>query len=564
MTTREKPTPSPELTLGTLLRRNGVISEEQLNEALAEHEHSGRRIGDILVERGWATMAQLAHGLAEQYGLDFVDVHEVEIEPGVCKLLSVDFLRRHQVLPLRYLGRNALLVAVGDPTDILALDNVKLALGLDLTFCLADPVELEQAIEHACDSSRPLLVVDEATLQAAPPAPSAVELSGSDFQSTAANLVNQVLAQGIRGGASDLHLDPSEQHLLVRARVDGVTHELLSIPRALQQEVVTRLKVMAKLDIAERRLPQDGRTTVRLDGIPTDLRLAVVPTLHGEKVAVRILRRAASQIRLTDLDMSERDSARFAAAIAQPFGCIVVCGPTGAGKTTTLYAALDALNEPERVLMTIEDPIEYELPGVLQIPVNPKSGLTFARGLRTILRSDPDVLLVGEIRDIETAEIAVQAAMTGHLVLTTVHARTAAAALARLQDMGIEPFMVGEALNCIVAQRLVRKLCHACRVPLQPSAAERSELGLEDDGAELYRAAGCKRCGGTGFQGRTGIFELLSMGPAVRRLLGRPTDEIESAAREAGMVALREDGYRVVRAGVTSLDEFRRVLGDSR
>ncbi|MGZ4462804.1 MAG: GspE/PulE family protein [Gaiellaceae bacterium] len=561
MTTRGKPTPSRELTLGTLLVRDGVIDETQLRQALDAHERSGRRSGDILVEREWTTTAELARSLAEQYGLDFVEILDAEIDPEATKLLSGDFLRRHQVLPLRHLGRNALLVAVGDPTDIFALDNVKLALGLDLTFCLADPGDLAQAIERACNSSS-LALIDEASLEHATPLAPALELTRGEFQSTAANLVNHVLAQGIRSGASDLHFDPQEQQLLVRARVDGVAHELLVVPRTLQQEVVTRLKVMAKLDIAERRLPQDGRTTVRLDGVPADLRLAVVPTMHGEKVAIRILRRATSRVRLLDLGMSESDCAEFTKAVEQPFGCVVVCGPTGAGKTTTLYAALDHLNTPERVLTTIEDPVEYELPGVLQIQVNPKSGLTFSRGLRTVLRSDPDVLLVGEIRDPETAEIAVQAAMTGHLVLTTVHARSASGALARLQDMGVEPFMLGEAINCIVGQRLVRRLCESCRQPCEPTEDERAVLGPLDAETRLFQAGRCARCSDSGFHGRTGIFEVLPMTHEIRELLGGPTHEIEAVARRDGMAGLRQDAYRVARAGTTSLQEVRRVLGD--
>jgi type II secretory ATPase GspE/PulE/Tfp pilus assembly ATPase PilB-like protein len=386
----------------------------------------------------------------------------------------------------------------------------------------------------------------------------------ADKASPAISLVNQVLAQAIADRASDVHFEPRERQMIVRVRVDGVMRELANVPKTMQQAALSRLKVMAQLDIAERSLPQDGRASVKLNGDPIDLRIAVLPTTYGEKVVVRILQRSSTHVSLGDLGMSEKALTSFLHAIEQPFGCVVAAGPTGAGKTTTLYAALDRLNSSERSITTIEDPVEYELEGVSQIQVNSKRGLTFARGLRTILRADPDALLVGEIRDTETAEIAVQAAMTGHLVLTTVHAQTAAAAFARLQDMGIAPYMLANSLNCVVSQRLVRVLCTSCRGAAEATETERVELELHPGtSAPLYHPVGCRACGNTGYHGRTAIYEVLPVTGEIRKLIGHTTEEIHDKAVEAGMITLEQDGHRIALAGVTSLEEVRRVAGNS-
>jgi type II secretory ATPase GspE/PulE/Tfp pilus assembly ATPase PilB-like protein len=329
----------------------------------------------------------------------------------------------------------------------------------------------------------------------------------------------------------------------------------------MQAAVISRLKIMGELDIAERRAPQDGRMSIRFGGNPMDLRVAVLPTTYGEQVVLRILHRAAGRLGLEDLGMAPDAAADFQRAIQQPYGAVIACGPTGSGKTTTLYAALDVLNDEGRVLQTIEDPVEIQLPGVTQIEVNPKAGLTFARGLRTLLRSDPDVVLVGEVRDEETARIAVQAAMTGHLVLTSLHTHNAASSIARLKDMGVEASLLATAINCIVAQRLARRLCLECREAYAPSAAEREALAI-DAGAELYRARGCVRCAGTGYKGRVALYEVMPIQGRIRRLVEASTEEIFAAAVEAGMKTLRQDGVRLCVAGVSSVDEIRRVTGD--
>jgi type IV pilus assembly protein PilB len=554
----------PWMQIGSLLIRDSVITGEQLDEALAEKDRTGHRVGDILAERGWATTADLARALAEQWNLEFVDILTTEVEPEAVKLLSEPIVRRYRALPIRFLSKNLVLVAISDPTDILGLDNIKLSLDVNLKFCLADPNDLERSIDQVFSQRPTLHVVDEA-LAPVEEGEERYDLAlVSDEASPAISLVNQVLAQAIQDRASDVHFEPQERQMMVRARVDGVMRELATVPKTMQQAALSRLKVMAQLDIAERSLPQDGRSVVKLNGEPIDLRVAVLPTTYGEKVVVRILQRSSTHTSLGELGMSEQALKSFVHAIEQPFGCVVAAGPTGAGKTTTLYAALDRLNSPERSITTIEDPVEYELAGVSQIQVNAKRGLTFARGLRTILRADPDALLVGEIRDTETAEIAVQAAMTGHLVLTTVHAQTAAAAFARLQDMGIAPYMLANALNCIVSQRLVRVLCPSCRSVTEATEAEHAELGLDPGTpAQLYRPVGCRACGNTGYHGRTAIYEVLPVSGEIRKLIGRTTEEIHDAAVEAGMVTLEQDGHRIALTGVTSLEEVRRVAGNS-
>jgi type IV pilus assembly protein PilB len=377
-------------------------------------------------------------------------------------------------------------------------------------------------------------------------------------------LVHATLAQAIEDGASDIHFEPQEDDMIVRARIDGVTRQVAQIPKQMQLGVVSRLKIMGNLDIAERRAPQDGRISIRFHGNPLDLRIAIMPTTHGEQVVLRIMHRAVSKPDLGELGMTATAREHFEAAIRQPYGAVVVCGPTGSGKTTTLYTALHLLNDPGHVIMTIEDPVEDQIRGINHIEISPKSGLTFARGLRTILRSDPDVLLVGEIRDEETARIAMQAGMTGHLVLTTVHAHDAASAFERLKDMNVEPGLLANAINCIVAQRLARRLCTDCREAYWPDDSELQSLGMLEQKGQVYlhRANGCGRCGGTGFRGRVALYEVLPVTAELRKLVDAPTDEIAAAAVAAGMTTLRQDGLRLCLEGVSSLDEIRRVTGD--
>ena len=459
-------------------------------------------------------------------------------------------------------------MAVADPTDVGRADDLRLALGHNVRLAVSEPNDLERAIKALY---RTQIEVDEETGPDAEDAALEVaaeraEISEAAGETPAVKLVHTTLAQAIEDGASDIHFEPQEEELVVRARIDGVTRAVATIPKQMQPAVVTRLKIMGRLDIAERRAPQDGRVSVRFGGEPLDLRVAVIPTTHGEQVVLRILHRAVSKPDLEQLGMTPRVRELFERAIRQPYGAVVVCGPTGSGKTTTLYTALHMLNDPGRVLMTIEDPVEYQIPGVNQIEISPKSGLTFARGLRTILRSDPDVLLVGEVRDEETARIAMQAGMTGHLVLTTLHAHNAAGSIARLKDMGIETGLLASSVNCVVAQRLARRLCTECREPYWPSDEELALLGLLEHKGKvfLHRAKGCGRCGGTGYRGRVALYEVMPVTREVRALLESGTDEIHQAAIREGMTTLHQDGVRLCIQGVSSLEEIHRVAGERR
>ncbi len=562
------PLPHPDDTkppLGRLLVERGLLTLEQLEEALIEKETSGERLGEILVTHGWLTAADVARALADQHDLEYLELAKVEIDPAAASLLPEKFARRYGALPIRFIGDDQVLVALADPTNVLTSDDLRLALGLNVRLAVVPGIDLEKTIQRIYRSELDI-EQDEPEEEAALEGLAGVITDireGAATSAPAIKLVNQMIARAIDEGASDLHFEPQAKQLLVRARVDGVMRKLGVVPKSLQAPVTSRLKIMGELDIADKRSPQDGRVAIRLGGVPMDLRIAVLPTTYGEQIVLRILQRVTGRLMIDDLGMNPEAFASFTRAIRQPYGAVLAVGPTGSGKTTTLYAALDFLNEDERVLTTIEDPVEYQLPGVNQIEVTPKAGLTFARGLRTILRSDPDVMLVGEIRDEETARIAVQAAMTGHLVLTTLHAHNAAASIARLKDMGVEPSLLATSINCIIAQRLARRLCLECREAYEPNDDELKELGLQHGhGLTLYRPRGCVACAGTGYAGRVAVYEVLNVHGHIRRHIEATTEEIFAAAVEDGMTTLRQDGLRLVLEGVSSLDEVRRVTGD--
>ncbi len=547
--------------LGSLLLRDGLLTVAQLEWALAVKQETGQRLGEIVVEHGIVPGAALARGLAEQHELAFVDLATTTPDPDAVALLPENIARRLGALPLDFVG-DAVRIGVADPTNVLASDDLRLALGLHVELVVVSRDDLGRAIDRAYRSA---LEVGEGQEPAPLPLHVVEDVRDGNSGSPAIKLANQLISQAIEEGASDIHFEPQENGLEVRARIDGVMRSIASVSKALQPAVIARLKVMGELDIADRRAPQDGRISIRYGDSPIDLRIAVLPTTYGEQAVLRILHRASGRLGLPQLGMSAAAEEIFARAIRQPYGAVLVVGPTGSGKTTTLYAALELLHDADRVLMTIEDPVEYQVPGVNQIEVNPRAGLTFARGLRTILRSDPDVLLVGEVRDEETARIAIQAAMTGHLVLTTLHTHNAASSIARLRDMGVEQSLLATSINCIVAQRLARRLCVECREEYDPSPAELDDLlaeGIRLSGPPLYRARGCVRCAGTGYSGRVALYEVMPVAGRIRRLIEASTEEIFAAAVEAGMITLREDGIRLCEAGVSSLDEIRRVTGD--
>ena len=552
----------PWPALGALLLRDGALSVEQLEHALHEKDSSGKRLGEILVDSGFVTPTQVSRVLAEQHELPFIDLVREGIDTGAACLLPEGLARRYGAIPVRFLADGAVLIAIDDPTNVVAADDLRLALGVNVRVGVAPAQSIANAIGRIYAGEEGL---DEEVEFEVEPLATVVDLRDAAASAPAIKRVNQLLSRALELGASDIHFAPQAKRLLVRARVDGVMRELASVPKNLQPPITSRLKVMAELDIAEKRMPQDGSMSLRSGDRSVDMRVAVLPTTFGEKVTLRITNSGAPAPTLASLGMSDQAMADLARAVTQPFGAVIVVGPTGSGKSTTLHAALQHLDDDARVITTIEDPVEYQVPHADQIEVNPRAGLTFASGLRTILRSDPDVILVGEIRDEETAEIAFQAAMTGHMLLSSLHAQNAASAIARLKDMGVDTGLMATALNCIVAQRLARKLCQHCRESYLPDEQELEELGLpsfDRHSTHLYRAAGCEACSSTGYTGRVGLFEVMPIRGEIRGLIERSTEEIFAAAVKQGMTTMREDGIRLALAGITSLAEVRRITGE--
>ena len=550
---------SPWPALGALLVRDGSIAPEQLERALEEKRaHPTRRLGEILFEQGAATRAQIGRILAEQHELNYIELEEGVVEADAAGLLPENLARRYHAVPVRFLDDGSILVAVADPTNVIFSDDLRLALGVPVTVGVASGDAIERAITRVYEQVQEITEVDDHNDE------DQTQVLNLDHETPAVVFVNKAISRALDLGASDIHFTPQARRLNVRVRVDGVVRDLTSIAGSSQAAVTSRLKIMGELDIAERRAPQDGRVTIRRGSDTVDVRMAVLPTTHGEKVTLRILNQRDAPSSLVELGMWPRSVALVEAALRQPYGSIIVVGPTGSGKTTTLYAALSQLNTPDRTLMTIEDPVEYRAAGLDQCEVNPRAGLTFASGLRTILRSDPDVILVGEIRDEETAQIALRASMTGHLVLSTLHAQTASSAIQRLLDMNIDPGIISTSVNCFVAQRLVRRLCQDCAEPYRPEPEDLYALGVPSSYAELqlFKAVGCPECGNVGYRGRIGIFEVLPLTDEISRLIGAPTREIEAAAIREGMFTLRDDGIRLSISGVTTLEEVRRVAGD--
>ena len=556
--------PSPGLgwiPLGQLLVDGRILTEEQLRRVLEEKASSGQRLGEIAVSLGFTTERAIAGALAEQYELEYVDLDVAQLDRQAVALLPEELARRYDALPLRILEDGTLLLAVTDPTNLATADDLRLALGASFRIAVAERGQIDAAIARAYRRSLQLIIEegDDATGE---------ERSSNDISTLASStptvtLVNSLLTTALEEGASDLHFEPRREDMLVRIRVDGVMRELATVPSHMQQAVTSRLKMMGKLDIADRRAPKDGHVAALFETGRIDMRIAVVATMHGEQVVLRILGSGADKHpSIAALDMEPYAEAAFVTAIEQPYGTVIVCGPTGSGKTTTLYGAIDHLNRSDRVVMTIEDPVEYRVDGVNQSEVDAKGGLSFASGLRTILRSDPDVLMVGEVRDAETASMAIQAAMTGHLVLTSLHAHNAAGAIARLRDMGVDASMLASSLNAVVAQRLARRLCVHCR---REYAANAEELGVADqsmsDDVLLYDAVGCAKCQGTGYTGRVALREVMPVYGEVRALVQSSAEEIFAAAVRQGMTTLRDDGMRLVLTGVSSVDEIRRVTG---
>ena len=547
--------------LGELLVDAGHLTRDQLEAALNQQQEFGRRLGEILLGRGWISSRALAEALARQYDIEFVDLARAQVDPVSAALLQPQFARRHQALPVRFISEDDVLVAVADPTNFQIIDDLHLAIPQKITLAVAESDVLDGALARIYRVHIEIREGDpDDEVEEPDTSLQDVMLDRGSETAPTVDLVNTVLSRAIEEDASDVHFDPERSGMVVRARIDGVLRRMGDVPKSMQAAVIGRLKIMGRLDIAERRLPQDGSFSVLVGGEPLDVRMACIPTKHGEHVVLRLLHRRGVQMTLPELGMSPAAHEIFLRAITQPDGAVITCGPTGSGKTTTLYAALDTLNDDGRAIATIEDPIEYQIAGIQQVQAFPKIGLTFSRGLRTLLRSDPDALLIGEVRDEETAKIAIQASLTGHLVLTTLHTKNAPSSIARLRDMGIEPGLLATSINCIVAQRLSRRLCFVCRDGYAAEPVEQETFGIDE--VELYRARGCVQCGGTGYRGRVALYELMPIEGPVRSAIEGTTDEIFEAAVAQGMTTLRDEGIRLALAGITSLEEVRRVAGD--
>lgn len=554
--------PKGRKRIAEILQEQGLINEEQVRQAISLQQRSQKRLGEILVDLGFVSEHEIADALARQSGFNRVHLEQVAVPREVLELVPRELLERYDVFPVALDG-DLLLLAMADPSDVIAQDDVRAASGRIIVPVVASIGEIRRAIGRHFAAG-----MDWDELMK----PVEGEEAGGFMEdldeeplvdSPTIRLVNAILIQGIREGASDIHIQPEEEQVRVRYRVDGRLRDAMQFSRRLAPDVVSRLKVMANLDITAQRKPQDGRLRVKVDDNPVDVRMSTMPTIYGEKVVLRALTRAQGVISLDRLPFQSENKAAVRSMLRQPQGLILVTGPTGSGKTTTLYSFLQALNEPDVNIITVEEPVEMRIPGLVQVAVNPRGGVTFASALRAILRQDPDIVMVGEMRDSETAELAVRGALTGHLVLSTLHTNSASGAITRLLDMGVEPFMLSGTLVGIVAQRLVRRLCRGCRKPVEAlNDMEAEFLGERARGAVVYRAVGCPRCGGTGYAGRTVLEEALLINRHVRRLIrdGADEDLIAAAAREAGMVPLRESAVRLVLAGDTTVDEVLRSI----
>jgi type IV pilus assembly protein PilB len=545
----------PVRLIGDVVVDLGFASREKVEEAVEIARAQRKPTGQILVEQGILRHDQLARVVADRFGIDYIDLSVYELDMGAVNLIDMEAIRRYQAVPVGFLEDGTLLLAMADPTNVLTVDDVAMLTGRrvrsasasieDLNILITRLSRVEQSVEAIVEEDEQ----DEAEFV----------MDEADKDAPVVKLVHSIIADAIEQGASDIHIDPAEGDMRVLFRVDGVLAQTSTLKRSMATSIISRVKIMSEMDISERRIPQDGRFALTVSGRRVDVRVTTLPLVYGEGAYLRILDKGVAVRGLESLGMQRTEQDRFAYAIARPNGAVLVTGPTGSGKSTTLYAALGAVNDGSRSILTIEDPVESRIAGVKQMQVAPKAGMTFAGGLRAMLRADPDVIMVGEIRDRETAHIAIEAALTGHLVLSTLHTRDAPSALGRLIDMGIEPFLISSAIDCLVAQRLVRVLCPHCKQPSKAPEELLAEYGLYE--SEAFEPVGCTRCAVTGYRGRMGIYEVMSITEEIRGLvLARASvDEIAAAAMRQGMRRMRDDGIAKVRAGQTSIAEIERM-----
>lgn len=546
--------------LGEMLLEAGRITQEQLDKALILHKRTGDRLGKVLVQQGYITENGLLRVLHQKLGIPLVDLSATMPEKEAVRLVPMTLAERHGLIPIRKNGHK-LLVAMVDPTNFFAIDDLRMVSQCEIEPALAPEVDIQRAIDQfygvadLVEKSVSQLKKEEYAF--------ASEIETSE-DAPVINIVNSLISQAVKTGASDIHMEPQEKGLRIRFRVDGVLREMTSFPKHTQNAIVSRVKIMSSLDIAEKRLPQDGRVQIQEEGRAVDIRVSSLPTIYGEKIVMRILDQKATILDVEALGFSPANLNKFRRMAKNTYGIILVTGPTGSGKTTTLYSTLTELNSPTQNVITIEDPVEYRLTGINQVQVNNKAGMTFANGLRSILRQDPNIIMVGEIRDKETAEIAIRAALTGHLVLSTLHTNDAAGAVTRLVDMGIEPFLVASSVLGCVAQRLVRQICPECKAPYVPFPGSPECLMLPENTeacALIYKGAGCVHCGNTGYRGRIAVHEVMPMSEAIRDLVvaRASSTEIAKQAVAEGMKTIQQDGIQKVCDGLTTLSELLRV-----
>jgi len=558
-----------ERKLGELLVKDNVITQEELEAALKKQEENGASLGRILIDMGLASEWEIAAALGKQLNVPFITLSHYEIDPQILASIPAEIVKRYQIVPVDKTG-DTLTIALSDPSNIFLLDELKLLTKCNIVPVISFESDIKEAIEryYGGDESNlnemlkdisdediePTQEVEEVTTEE----DTTEDLSVQPDDAPVIQLVNSIIAEAIKARASDIHIEPMEKSLRVRYRIDGVLQEVTPPPKKFQNAITSRIKILSEMDIAERRLPQDGRFKVRMNNKVIDFRVSTCPTAFGEKVVIRILDRSSLLVNLTDLGFEPEVLREFDQQIRMPWGMILVTGPTGSGKSTTLYSALNTINDPRKNIMTIEDPIEYQLKGINQVQARPDIGLTFAEGLRSFLRQDPDIILVGEIRDFDTADIAVKAALTGHLVLSTLHTNDAPSSINRLTNMGVETFLVTASLLCAIAQRLVRRICDSCKEEFKPSPELLAAVGIPPDQVNtLHTGRGCERCHGTGYRGRIALFELMKVTDRIREAIieGASATQLKKLALEEGMISLRQAGIRKILAGVTTPEE---------
>jgi type IV pilus assembly protein PilB len=540
----------------------GFAPRERVEAAVLAARDAGTTPDQLLVDNGIITAEQRARAVAERLGLDFLDLTQYRLDMAAANLLPAELARRCELVPVARVNEDTLVVAMADPANVVAIDDVEIQTGMnvqvavatreDILAVIANMTRLDTAVTEAVADGQ-----QQEAIEVFDPEEAATE-------TPIVKLVNALLAQAVSHGASDIHFEAAPREMRVRVRIDGVLEEIARIPGRMVPGVVSRIKIMCELDISERRVPQDGRVGLSVDGRQIDIRVVTLPTVHGESVVMRILDRSNVLIEIPKLGLDDYSLARLETATRHAHGSVLVTGPTGSGKSTTLYAVLNSLNTPDRNIVTIEDPVEYQLEGVTQVAVNARSGLTFATGLRAMMRADPDIIMVGEIRDRETAQISIEAALTGHLLLSTLHTNDAPSSITRLVEMGIESFLVASSVRCVVAQRLARVLCTGCKRPVTLLSADLQRAGFAaDHDVDTFEAAGCPRCSGSGYRGRIGVYEIMPMSDEIRELAlhSASADRIMETACAQGMRTLREDAFEKVKEGVTAIDEVLRVLG---